>query len=233
MGVWRAEKTISLDNLTGCWLPDTHFVYGNNIKELGLDDTRTLVHDQRFLLTTNDLNPKVYQVTKIVEVSPVGVLKLSLKQDEYNPKRDNIELKVCDYYTNVGDMTSIIPEDKNILDKEFVITELFMDDNNELIDQQLVVNNSIGLGKKYYFLAKIEGVSTPCVWDIKLQDVLNEYSDKEKAYYEGLIKTITYDGNIVMVKPGKAHSLIGKQFKLIASREDGQYLNSVDLEVVK
>ena len=231
-GVWRAEKTISLDNLTGCWIPDTYLLFGDKLQELGLDDTRTLVHDQRFLLTTNDLNPKVYQITKIVEVSPQGVLKLSLKQDEYNPKRDNIKLKVCDYYTNIGDMTTKIP-DNSILDKELVITELLMDENNELIDQNMIINGSISLGKKYYYQAKIKGMQIPCVWDIRMQDELNEFEEKEKAYYEGLIKTTVYDGNVIMVKPGKAFSLIGKHFKLIASREDGEYLSSIDLGVIK
>jgi hypothetical protein len=231
-GVWRAEKTISLDNLTGCWLPDTYLLFGDKLKDLGLDDTRTLVHDQRFLLTTNDLNPKVYQITKIIEVSPKGILKLSLKQDEYNSKRDNIELKVCDYYTNEGDMTSITPNN-SILDRAFTITELFMDDKDELINQNMIVNNTIQCGKRYFYQAILSNDSIPCVWNIELQDDLGQYTEDEKQYYERLIKLVNYNDNIVEVKPGKAGSLVGKEFKLNASREDGAYIASIDLEVSK
>ena len=35
-GVWRDEYSTSSDNLTSSWLPDTHFVYGDKLEELGI-----------------------------------------------------------------------------------------------------------------------------------------------------------------------------------------------------
>ena len=231
-GVWRAEKTISLDNLTGCWIPDTYYLFGDKIKDLGLDDTRTIVHDQRFLLTTNILNPKVYQVTKVTEVSPTGIIKMNLKQDEYNPKRDNIDLMICDYYTNTGDTTFVIPKEV-VLDDNYRISELLLDNNNELVDQNMIINNIIHCGERYFYQALLRDESIPCVWDIELQDDLEQFSLQEKQYFERLVKLTNYNDNIVEIKPGKAGSLVGKLFHLNASREDGEYIASIDLEVRK
>lgn len=229
-GVWRAEKTISLDNLTGCWIPDTYYLFKDKIKDFNLDDTRTIVHDQRFLLTTNILNPKVYQITKVTEVSPVGIIKMNLKQDEFNPKRDNLDLFVCDYYTNTGDPTPTIPSN-SILDRNYTIIEFLMDDKEELINQNMIINNILNCGNRYFYQATLGEDSVPCVWNIELQDDLDQYTVDEKHYYERLIKLVNYNDNIIEVKPGKAGSLVGKQFKLNASREDGEYIASIELEV--
>ena len=229
-GVWRAEKTISLDNLTGFWAPDTHYVYGDQLEKLGLDDTRTIMHDQRFLLTTNELDPKVYQVTKVVEVSPMGVIRYSVKEDEFNPKRDNVKLRVCDYYVNTGDMTSDIPQE-NLLDKQFEITQLFENENHELVEQPGLVSSILHQGNIYYYQARLGHINAPAVWDVKLIDDLNEYSDDEKLRLERLIKITSYDDNVVAVKPAKANSLLGKRFTLTASHENGSYAYSIDWEV--
>lgn len=61
------------------------------------------MHEQRFMLTNNIFDPKVYQVTKIIDLNPSGIIKLSIKQDELNNKTDNIQLRICDYYTESGD----------------------------------------------------------------------------------------------------------------------------------
>ena len=229
-GTWRAEKTITLDNLTGFWAPDTHYVYGDQVEKLGMDDTRTIMHDQRFLLTTNELDPKVYQVTKVVEVSPLGVIKYSVKEDEFNPKRDNVKLRVCDYYVNTGDMTSDIPQE-NLLDKQFEITQLFENENHELVEQPGLVSSILHQGNIYYYQARLGHINVPAVWDVKLIDDLNEYSDDEKLRLERLIKITSYDDNVVAVKPAKANSLLGKRFTLTASHENGSYAYSIDWEV--
>ena len=66
-------------------MPDIYYAYGNNLYELGLDDNRTVMHEQRFMLSNNILDPKVYQVTKVTDLNPSGVIKYSIKQDElYN-----------------------------------------------------------------------------------------------------------------------------------------------------
>lgn len=228
MGIWRAEKTISLDNLTGFWAPDTNLVYGENKEKLGLPDTRTIMHDQRFLLTTNELSPKVYQVTKVVEVSPLGLYKYSVKQDEYNPKRDNIKLRICDYYTNMGDVKSDIPHE-DLTGRVFEIKELFTNEHNELVEAPELVSSQLKLANIYYYQAKLGYEYVPAVWEVK---ILDDYIDEaEKKRLEGLIKLTEYDDNVIAIKPAKADSLIGKRFQLIASQDNGNYTANIEWEV--
>ena len=228
-GIWRAEKTITLDNLTGFWAPDTNLVYGANREKLGLSDTRTIMHDQRFLLTTNDLDPKVYTVTKVVETSPLGLYKYSIKEDEYNPKRDNIELKICDYYTNMGDLKSDVL-DLNLTNREFQIVEMVRSEEDELIPSS-IISSVLALGKTLYYQAKLGLDYVQAVWDIQLKDDENQYDQKEKARLEGLIKLVQYDGNVVSVRASKANSLIGKHFELYARQDNGNYISKIELEV--
>ena len=229
-GIWRAEMTITLDNLTGFWSPDTYSVYGDKLKELGLSDTRTIAHDQRFLLTTNDLDPKAYAVTKVVEVSPVGLFKFSLKQDEFNPKRDNVKLRVCDYYTNMGDIKFDVLED-NLADKEFSIVQMFINENEELIESEVGPSASVQIGNISYYQAKLGYDKVSAVWNIELLDPLDNFDEEETKRLEGLIKLTVYEDNIVAVKPSKANSLVGKRFKLTASQNNGNYKTSIEWEV--
>lgn len=228
MGIWRAEKTITLDNLTGFWAPDTTLVYEDQREKLGLPDTRTIMHDQRFLLTTNSMDPKVYQVTKVVEVSPLGLYKYSVKQDEYNPKRDNIKLRVCDYYTNMGDPQPDISHE-DLTGKEFSIIQLFTNENEELIEQPGLSTSQLQLGNIYYYQAKLGTHYVPATWEIKVLDDLID--DTEKKRLEGLIKLTAYDDNVIAIKPAKAYSLVGKRFQLFASQENGNYTANVEWEV--
>lgn len=78
-------------------MPDIYYAYGNNLYELGLDDNRTVMHEQRFMLSNNILDPKVYQVTKVTDLNPSGVIKYSIKQDDLDNKRDNVEYKTSLY----------------------------------------------------------------------------------------------------------------------------------------
>ena len=102
-GKWSDEYTSSLDNLTSAWLPDICYAYGEDMYSLNLSDTRSIMHEQRFMLTNNILDPKVYQVTKVIDLSPSGLIKLSIKQDELNQKVDNVQLRICNYYSDSGD----------------------------------------------------------------------------------------------------------------------------------
>lgn len=230
MGIWRAERTITLDNLTGFWAPDTYSVYGDKLKELGLCDTRSIMHDQRFLLTTNEFDPKVYQVTKIVEVSPVGLFKYSIKENVFNAKRDNIKLRICDYYTNMGDMKSET-SDKNLSERDFNIVELVPNENSELVELENILSYTIGIGNIVYFQAKLGFDKVKAVWDLELIDTQEQYNEEEKKYLEGLIKLTAYEDNVIAIKPSKANSLIGQRFRLSARQENGNYDASIEWEV--
>ena len=62
--------------------------------------TKLIDYDMRFMISDNEIHPKVYKVTKVEDTFPVGAIKVTLTQDHYNESTDNVELKVCDFFTN-------------------------------------------------------------------------------------------------------------------------------------
>ena len=230
-GKWTDEYSSSLDNQTAAWIPDTYYTYGDTLESFGLDDTRTIMHEQRFLLSNNIIDPKVYQVTKVVDLTPQGIIKLSIKQDEFNAKRDNLEFGICDYYTNNGEVKIDIPEDI-ISDETHVSKIIKMEINSDgELDVSMDESNLLELGKSYYYNVEFSSPGIEPQWKISLSINNNEYSDEEKNYYERLIKINQFDNFTISIKPGKANSLKGKKFILSVSDYNGDYYSSIDLEV--
>lgn len=54
------------------------------------DSTRTIDYNMRFILSDNPINPKVYEVWKIVDSVPLGITKVVLRQVIYNSHTDFI-----------------------------------------------------------------------------------------------------------------------------------------------
>lgn len=234
-GKWNDEISASLDDLTQSWLPDTYNVYGDKLEDFHLCDTRTIMHGQRFFMSNNNLDPKIYEVTKIKDINPQGIVKLSIKQDELNEKRDNIELRVCDYYSDSGE----IQIDKPIIENSSpdvtpIITWLYLDENDGYLYEyeNQTENTVVYYGKKTYYKVSIEGKNLSWQWGVELIDENNEYSDK-KSYYENLITVDSLDDSTVSIKAGKAGSLVGKKFKLYATDTTNTYEKHIEVEVVK
>jgi hypothetical protein len=228
-GVWRDNLSMSNDNLTSAFLPDTYHVYGDKLEELGLYDTRTVMYLQRFFMSNNDLEPKIYQVTKVTDINPQGIIKLSIKQDELNEKRDNTELRVCDYYTDEGDIQVDIPVvETPDTEKTSTISWFTIDDDGELIDG---VETKLELGTTYYFGVTFSADNVDPQWKIELIDDYNEFTDEDKEYYVGLMKLTKFDNTTLALKPAKASSLKGKRFTLSVSDSNGEYYSSIEVEV--
>lgn len=208
---------------------DTYHVYGDKLEELGLCDTRTIMHGQRFFMSNNDLDQKVYEVTKIKDINPQGIIKLSIKQDELNEKRDNIELRVCDYYTDEGDIqVDILTTSTPNVNKTSTINWLTIDNNGELVAG---IKTKLKLGTSYYFESTFSDDNIDPQWRIELIDNNNEFNVKEKEYYIGLMKLTKYNSSILILKPAKASSLKGKNFSLYVSDINGNYESFIRLEV--
>lgn len=230
-GRWVDQYSASLDNLTNSWLPDTHHVYGDKLEELGMCDTRTVFYNQRFFLSNNDLEPKIYQVTKVLDINPLGIIKLSIKQDELNEKRDNVELRVCDYYTDEGDILVDIPiVDTPDAEKTATISWLTTNEDGELIDG---VETKLEIGITYYFGVTFSADNVDPQWKIELIDENEEFTDEDKEYYIGLMKLTKFDGTTLALKPAKASSLKGKKFTLSVSDSNGEYYDSIIVEVAE
>jgi hypothetical protein len=226
-GRWTDEYTSSLDNLTNSWLPDTYYVYGDKLEELGMCDTRTVFYNQRFFLSNNDLEPKIYQVTKVLDINPQGIIKLSIKQDELNEKRDNVQLRVCDYYTDEGNIVINIPNIPSIVDKTSSIKWMSVDENGELVNG---IETTLNIGKTYYFEVKFSDNNIDPQWVI---EPIGEYTNDEKDYYIGLMKMTKFDSSTLALKLAKASSLKGKKFTLSVSDTNGGYYSSIELEVAE
>lgn len=193
-------------------------------------DTRTIMHGQRFFMSNNDLDPKIYEVTKIKDINPQGIIKLAIKQDELNEKRDNIELHICDYYTDEGDIQIDIPEvETPIVGKTSEINWLTKDENGEFIDS---IETELELGTTYYFGATFSEENIDPQWKIQLIDDEGVYSDEDKEYFIGLMKMTKLDSSILAVKPAKASGLKGKVFTLSVSDSVGEYYSSIEVEVI-
>lgn len=194
-----------------------------------MHDTRTIMHGQRFFMSNNDLDPKIYEVTKIKDINPQGIIKLSIKQDDLNEKRDNIELRVCDYYTDEGDVKVDIPVDNTPdTEKQSAISWMTTDINGELTDG---VETTLEIGSTYYFEVKFSHPNIDPQWKIELIDNNNEFTEKDRAYYIGLMKLTKFDTTTLALKPAKASSLKDKKFILSVSDSNGEYYSSIELEV--
>ena len=225
-GKWTDEISSTVDNLTNAWLPATHLLYGDNLEQLHVCDTRTVFYEQRFMLTNNVLEPKVYQVTKVIETAPQGLIKLSLKQDEYNSIRDNVDLLICDYYINSGESTMPDPEPENVFIDETLGTIKYMRINENYELEYADFSGKVHIGAFSYFKADVSNPHANMRWHITYLG-----NEDEKEYYEGLLKIDEINHTTLSLKPGKAKSLIGKKFTLSVFDENDELYSSIDLEV--
>ena len=219
------EYSTSLNNLTSAWLPDLRYIYEDAINKFGLDNNQTITYGTRFMLSHNDYDPRVYKVTKILDIAPQGLIKLSLKQDDLNKKTDNIDLRICDYFTDTGNIVVNQPDleyTNPYLGSEIVSME--KNSNNEL-EEVSALNNTLHLGETVYYKAKYlpEGSEVDPEWRI---EIVGNYTEDEVKYYEKLIKITELDDYTVSIRPGKANSLIGKQFRLTVQDLSGNYYSS-------
>lgn len=231
-GKWTDEYSSALDNLTSAWIPDTYYTYGNNIYELGLSDTRTIMHEQRFMLTNNILDPKVYQVTKVVDLNPSGIIKLSIKQDELNEKRDNIKLKICDYYNDSGESNvSFVKDDFMPVVENPEIKWMQLNSEGELDEVLNDILKYLHIGQSSYFECIPSNVESHLNWNIEFVNVENHYSSEECSHFEGLIKITALKNGVISVKPGRTKKLIGKHYLLSVEDRYGFIRSSIELEV--
>lgn len=188
------------------------------------------MHEQRFMLTHNKLDPKVYQATKITDLFPAGIIKMSLKQDDVNPVRDNLDLLICDYYDENGETAHdhTLPEDPAVV----TISQYIVDPASGELVKTDSLDTQLRIGKTSYYHADFQGLLS-AEWNIEfINDGESSVSTEDAQYYCGLIKLSRYSDSIVSVKPGKAKSLIGKKFRLVMADTDHSCAGSLDLEVI-
>ena len=247
--MWRSDYTTQLDNITNGWVPDTHYLYGDaGLKRFNLCDTRYMSHEQRFVMSHNKINPKVYEITKVVDLNPMGVINLTLKQDEWNEKRDNRELLICDYYDDTGETKLIIPEaePQNTTLTSYIYTAHINEDGElelDLVDQETrdTDYNKLEINGTYYFVAEYytgtvggEQVIEPerkSEWKLNLKDT-DGLTDAEIKHLDNMMAMETIDDNIISIHPKRAKTLIGHTFTLTVTDMTGESRSTMDVEVI-
>lgn len=211
-------------------------LFGNEgLSKYKLDDTRYLTIDDRLMITTNEINPECWRVSKVDELTPQGILKVTMKRDMFDPSRDNIDLMLCDYYNKTKDIL-VDPLD---IDEEFPdISETFnvvwgSVDNDGYLIKSSDTDNHLTLNSISYFIADIDVVEKDITldWTLELIDDNDEFSDTEKEYFIGLLIIEIVDDKSISIMPSKAQSLMGKKFKLKAQDKHNTYKGEIEMEV--
>lgn len=237
-GVWRDEIGYYLDNIDSGWMPDILKTYGHNFNQLGLMNNQTLTYDMRLMIGDNVIDPKIFKVTKVGEMVPQGVIKLTFKQDFFNEMTDNVKLGICDYYTPDGNLkVDISPstDESDTTQYTSVITWQTLNDNGELIPLTEESEQRLSVGKAAYFAADFfdDGDKTHVDPEWKLTLINDQdYNEDDIEYYTNLVTVTEFDDSVVSIKPAKAGSLSGKKFRLSVNDVEGKYYSSIDLEVM-
>ena len=213
---------MTLDTITKMWVPDTYNVYHDRLKEFDLCDTRSINHQMRLMITHNQLHPKVYEVSKVDDTTPAGIVQLTLKQVLYDPKRDNPDLMVCDYYDDGGDVAITKPSTSEEPSTTSTIMYMAVNTDGELEPAEAPL--ALSIGTLYYYGADFDGAQ----WRIELE---GDYDDATRRALEKLMVIRKVDDSTISIRPGKSNKIKGLTFKLIVCDIDGGHESSINLEV--
>lgn len=195
------------------------------------------------MLTLNKINPSIYRLSKINDLQPKGVLKLTFKMDEYDEQKDNVDLMVCNYYEEGGDIAiDPVPQPEPDESKISTLSWAILNNNNELIKDESL-GHTLSIGNLSYFIAEFSDIVEAPEWRISYVNTTEEdegLSEDRKQYYCGLLKINTFGQNVinektissVSVRPNKVKSLVGKRFLLTVQNHDGEYKSSIEMEVI-
>ena len=188
-GLWTDYYTTSQENQQSAWFPAT-------------PETQTITYNMRMLISKNQINPIAWEVSKIEDISPVGIIKVVFKQDTFDPHRDNKELMIADYYKS-----NIEPEKQ---------PEIIPD-----IKIKYNASAAIKVGGSYKIFSAVSD-------DAALDDALISWSidGLSKEDYSSILSS-----NTIKIKANRDFTLIGKVFALTLSY-DGKVVDQISVEVI-
>lgn len=167
-------------------------------------------------------------VSKVLDMAPQGIIKLSLKLDDLDLSRDSVDLLLCDYYNDTGDVviekpTPVDPDPE----KTSTITYMIVNTDDEL-ESSSEFPTTLDVGKTYYYRAIFSDDNVDGQWRVLL---VGDYTEEERIAIERLMVLRIVDSTTVSLRPAKSKKLPGLQFKLNVCDINGDYSSSVDVEV--
>lgn len=164
-------------------------------------------------------------ISKVVEMRPQGVLKLSIKQDEYDVNRDNVDERVCDFYTDEGNVNPQPPKSEESSEGTSSINYMEIDEDGFLQKAQSI--DKINVAKTYYFAEDKTVSDFEAYWRIRIDG--KELGDP----LEKLVTLSEVDKYTVSLRLAKSSKLYGQTIVLSLTDENGDYYSSIKLEVTK
>lgn len=197
-GLRSGSRITGVDDMTAIWVPTN-------------TSTQTIGYNQRFLISDVGRMPALcYEVSKISDTSPVGLIKFSLAQTEFNEKTDNVDLMIADYWKS-----HVEPVDQKM--------------KTDLTGTALItysgVSANIRVGGSFKTFTPVFSNEDTTVQSWFVSDENGDISSDTENY------TIEYSGELLRIKVTRNYNLIGRVLMVRVVGSDGSTAES-SVEVV-
>lgn len=202
-GVWSDGFVTSVENQSAFFVPSN-------------DVTKTINYDTKFMISDTTVHPRVYEVSKLEDTFPPGIIRVVLVQAHYDPVKDNAELGICNYYSDA--ITPIYPEEE------------------EKLNATISYNGSSPVLTKAGRGRKITVVITDNDGVIQT-DITPAYSFKLNGEDIAVENLVNYDiefdpnDNSKLSIKAKYEAPVGDIVTIIVGEKNGSYYDELELEV--
>lgn len=224
-GVWSDGYTTSVENQTQFFVPT------NNV-------TRTVDYDVRFMITDNPIHPKTYEVSKVEDTFPLGLLKITLVQDHFNVHTDVCKIldgelntpdelrdgkvhMICNYIKS--GLPPVVNRDDAVIDiPTDVSAEWYLSD----VGEKLYINSTM---QTIYALSNNDTAYFDDTWNVYLDNTLYDWENGDLDGYFECNKNI--DDHSFSIKAINK-DLAGYIVKISIGSKASDYYDFVEMEVV-
>lgn len=176
-GLQSGSRITGVDDMTAIWVPTN-------------SSTQTIGYNQRFLISDVGRKPALcYEVSKISDTSPVGLIKFSLAQTAFNEETDNVDLMIADYWAS-----HIEPTEPDI--------ETEISGTAAITFSGISATIKVGGSYKTFTPAFSNEGTTVQSWFIS--DENGDISSDTENY------TIEYSGELIKIKVAQNYNLVGR-----------------------
>lgn len=213
-GLWSGDRLVSLDNVNQVWLPM------NDITERIHYISEDNENNQRLIISTLSPNPSVWTVSKVQDLNPLGILKLTYKQTVFDEHTDYIDWDTGEMYADYW-INDIAPTEE--VKSDTVTAEI------------TALNNYLKIGGSYKLLTVIftdeEGND---VTENYLSEITPEcwkcFIDDEEITESELVSWLSdSENNKIKIKFEKDFSYLTKVLKIQCTVED--IVGEIELEL--